>query len=192
MTYIEIIACLLIIGSVLLIGLGSAKKEKVITEGSDSEMENSEYNYFLAMAILFGLLNGIKQTFNAQNVNWIIKTLHFPAAQMTFEGGFLKGLFLVPFFVWHYFYSEEVFEMRYVILANISIICGTLALFTFSEANKYGKGAAIQAIYNTKVPIQTLLVISIDGLVPTPMQIVGLVTAMFGVSLFVLKKTPAK
>ena len=182
---IEWIGCLFVISSVALIGLGGAPKVSGQATDEDAEM----YKY---IAIMFGLIVGGFQTFNAQNVNWIIKSWNFPAAQMTFEGAFFKGVVLIPFWIYYTFIQTEkqpYFSQQHYLEANLSIICNTLALFCFSEATRVGKGATVQAIYNSKVPIQTAIESFVTSMLPTATQLGGLGVGIFGVSLFVLKKS---
>ena len=82
----------------------------------------------------------------------------------------------------------RIFDARDIIQANLSILCVTISITCFTYALKYGKGGVVQAIDNLKVIVQTALAIVIGGMVPSSVQIAGMICGLIGVFIIICKK----
>jgi len=61
----------------------------------------------------------------------------------------------------------------------------TLASIIFTYSLLYAKAAAVQSIENTKVIVQTLLIIIMVGELPNLIEFVGMVLGIFGAVILV-------
>lgn len=82
--------------------------------------------------------------------------------------------------------------MKDIIKANTSFIFVTMALVFFTWAMNNGKGGAVQAIYNMKTVVQTVLVLISTKKLPSALEFGGLALGLIGVIIIVIQKKDAK
>ena len=63
-----------------------------------------------------------------------------------------------------------------------------VGIIAFTKGLDLGKGAHIQAIYNLQSPIQVLLTFLFHGVVPVPLEWVGCLLGLVGVTFIILQK----
>ena len=83
------VGCITIIVCVVLIGIGGAQG------GEGQKIDTTD----LLMAVLCAVITGFVFSLNTLNVNYVIRDVGFPPNQMNFDGSFLFGLVLLPFFL---------------------------------------------------------------------------------------------
>ena len=83
----DLVGTMFIIGCVLLINLGSDDANTETGVKDDKPI-----------AIMMALLVGFLFAFNTLNLGYCIETVGFNPSQLNFDGGFLIGLILIPFF----------------------------------------------------------------------------------------------
>lgn len=116
----------MIVICVILIGMG----------GANSGPKAKTNTHYLVLALIFSMLTGLLFSINSVNVEYVIQKVGFPASQLNFDGNFLFGLILIPFFLYEMIWSPvaPLFTAEDILMVNVSIVCVTVAIVCFSFA----------------------------------------------------------
>ena len=130
----DFVGCFLIISCVVFISIGGAQKNDSTTVEIDTKN--------LVYAILSALGCGLIFSYTL-NVNYVIQDIKFPPDQMNYDGNFLFGIILAPFFIYELVYNPDTFDLKSIVQSNLALFFVNLAINSFSFAMKYGKGASV-------------------------------------------------
>ena len=187
----DILGGLFIIICVVLIGAGPAifsSKETVTGLKTNAENDKSENELlFLTYSILCAMATGLILSLNTLNVEYCINKVGFPPSQTNIDGQMTYGMVLLPIFIYQMCKDEKyrIFTARDIVMANLSILNVTISITCFTHALKCGKGGVVQAVDNLKVIVQTVLGVVITGIVPSVVQIVGMLCGLIGVFIII-------
>ena len=85
----DIIGCVMIVASVVIIG----------TSGSSSESETSIDSQYLIIAVVFALLSGLAISVLSLILEWTICTVKYPPKQIFYDGNVLYGFIMLYLFL---------------------------------------------------------------------------------------------
>ena len=97
----------------------------------------------------------------------------------------IYSLVVFPLYI-NYMLNIDTFTLRVTLLACLQFILILTGVTLLTSAFKFAKGGQVQAVEATKTLWQTVLVVIIDGHVPTLFEILGCISGLGGVILIVL------
>ena len=125
---------------------------------------------------------GLTFSLNAMNVRYCLDTVGFPPTKTNIDGQLIYGLVLLPVFIYEMCKDEKhkIFTSKDIIYANLGIFFVTISIVSGTFAMKYGKPETCQAIDCLKVIFMTGIMIPVSGLIPSLVQVVGMLCGVLG------------
>ena len=98
----------------------------------------------------------------------------------------------MPFFIVEILNEETNMKLIHVGLASLTVVFIVVGNITLGKGIQYGIAGPVEAIENSKVVVQTILVIIFQGKWPNILQYFGIATGFLGVSIIILQKKDEK
>ena len=94
----------------------------------------------------------------------------------------------MPFFIFEILDQQTPIELEHIGIGFLLVMLICVGNITLGKGIQYGIAGPVEAIENSKVVVQTIMVIIFDHKWPNILQYFGIATGVLGVSIIILQK----